>query len=143
MNYADLNRTESYRRLKEYYENNQEALNLAGLLSESRIAGCRIPSGGGLSYNYAAKQIDSNVLQLLASLAEECGCTEKYKALASGEIMNTGEKRKVLHHLMRGELAGSRQRRRPRPWGFLPGTAEENRFFQPGCSQRKNYRFHW
>ena len=65
-----------------------------------------LPAAGSATITQP-KQIDSNVLQLLASLAEECGCTDKYKALASGEIMNTGEKRKVLHHLMRGELAGT------------------------------------
>ncbi len=106
MKYADLDRTESYRRLKEYYESNQETVNLAGLLSEERIKRCRIRSGGGLTYSYAAKAVDDTAMAILADLAAECGCIEKYKAIASGVVMNTGENRKVMHHLMRGELAG-------------------------------------
>ena len=59
-----------------------------------------------LAYNYAAKDLDDSVLQLLQELADQSQVIEKYKAILSGHVMNTGEKRKVLHHLTRGQLAG-------------------------------------
>ena len=58
----------------------------------------------GMAYNYAAKQVDENVLSVLEKLAEEAQLTEKYKALYNGEVINTGEKRLVLHQLTRGQL---------------------------------------
>ena len=51
----------------------------------------------GLSYNYAAKQVDDEILKTLAKLAEETQLTEKFEALYNGEVINTGEKRMVLH----------------------------------------------
>ena len=41
----------------------------------------------------------------MAELAEEAQLVEKYNALLNGEIINTGEKRMVLHQLTRGQLA--------------------------------------
>jgi glucose-6-phosphate isomerase len=75
-------------------------------LDPARIAGSTIPFGGGLSYNWAAMPIDENHLDLLQGLANELELTEKYQALLAGEIMNTGEKRLVLHHLTRGRVLG-------------------------------------
>lgn len=63
-----------------------------------------IPMAEGLAYNYAAKQVDDKVLAALAKLAEEAQLTEKFEAVYSGEVINTGEKRRVLHHLCRGQL---------------------------------------
>lgn len=59
---------------------------------------------GGLTYNYAAKQVDDQVLTALAKLADEAQLTEKFEALYNGEVINTGEKRLVLHQLTRGQL---------------------------------------
>ncbi len=59
---------------------------------------------GGLTYNYAAKQVDDEILKVLAKLADEAQLVEKFQALYSGEVINTGEKRRVLHHLTRGQL---------------------------------------
>jgi glucose-6-phosphate isomerase len=39
----------------------------------------------------------------LQELADEQELIGKYKALLNGEMYNTGEKRKVLHHLLRGQ----------------------------------------
>ena len=58
----------------------------------------------GLAFNYGAKQVDDAVLEVLAKLAEEAQLTEKYEALYNGEVINTGEKRLVLHQLTRGQL---------------------------------------
>ena len=58
----------------------------------------------GLTYHYAAKAVDDQVLEALKKLAEEAQLTEKFQALYNGEVINTGEKRLVLHHMTRGQL---------------------------------------
>jgi len=58
----------------------------------------------GLSYNYAAKEVDDDVLKALEALAKEAELSEKFEALYNGEVINTGEKRMVLHQLTRGQL---------------------------------------
>ena len=40
----------------------------------------------------------------MQSLQKEAQLTEKYAALYNGEVINTGEKRLVLHQLTRGQL---------------------------------------
>ena len=69
-----------------------------------RVAKYSVPMAGGLCYNYAAKAVDDEVLDALKALAEEAQLTEKFEALYNGEIINTGEKRRVLHQLTRGQL---------------------------------------
>ena len=44
------------------------------------------------------------MLEALAKLAEETQLAEKFEALYNGEVINTGEKRRVLHHMTRGQL---------------------------------------
>jgi glucose-6-phosphate isomerase len=106
VNFTNLDRTDAYRKLKDEYSAGTERLLLPDILSEERITTYSIAAGGGLTYNYAAKQVDDSVLNILSDLAAETGCIEKYRALAAGERMNTGEDRRVLHHLTRGELIG-------------------------------------
>ncbi len=74
------------------------------MLTTERIAEYETAAGADLRYNYAAKLIDNQVIDLLQQLADEQQLIDKYKALAEGEVMNTGEKRMVLHHLVRGRL---------------------------------------
>ena len=85
-----------------------ERVNLAEVMSgengAERVKNYSIPMAAGLVYNYAAKQVDDQVLAALAKLAEEAQLTEKYKELYNGEVINTGEKRLVLHQLTRGQL---------------------------------------
>ena len=69
-----------------------------------RIAKYSIPMGGALTYNYAAKQVNEQILKTLAELAEEQQLVEKYQELLDGAVINTGEKRMVLHQLTRGQL---------------------------------------
>lgn len=77
---------------------------MSGEKGAARVKEYSVPMAAGLVYNYAAKQVDKNVLSALAKLAEEAQLTEKYKALYNGEVINTGEKRLVLHQLTRGQL---------------------------------------
>ncbi len=77
---------------------------MTGEKGAERVKKYSVSMAGGLTYNYAAKQIDDEVLAVLAKLADEAQLTEKFEALYNGEVINTGEKRRVLHHLTRGQL---------------------------------------
>ncbi len=77
---------------------------MSGENGARRVAEYAVPMAAGLSYNYAAKCVDADVLSALAALAEETQLAEKFRALYNGEMINTGEKRLVLHHLTRGQL---------------------------------------
>lgn len=95
--------------LASYQElSNVGRVNLAEAMSgdngAERVKKYSVPMAEGMVYNYAAKQIDDNVLEALAKLAEEAQLTEKFEALYNGEVINTGEKRMVLHHMTRGQL---------------------------------------
>ncbi len=77
---------------------------LSAPAAADRIAKYSIPMGGALTYNYAAKQVNEQILKTLAELAEEGQLIEKYQELLDGAVINTGEKRMVLHQLTRGQL---------------------------------------
>ena len=106
MTFIDLNKTEVYETL-EYLA----AMFLRKCprcqyrqLDSARVRAFSVPMAGGLAYNYAAKQVDGDILSTLQELANEIDITGKYKLVLNGETMNTGENRKVLHHLLRGQI---------------------------------------
>ncbi len=71
-------------------------------LTARRLAERVVGAGGGLSFSYAAMDADDEALRLLSEAAAELDLVGQYRALASGEVMNLGERRMVLHHLARG-----------------------------------------
>lgn len=77
---------------------------MAGESGAERVKKYSVPMAEGMVYNYAAKQVDDEVLAGLAKLAQEAQLADKFEALYNGEVINTGEKRLVLHHLTRGQL---------------------------------------
>lgn len=77
---------------------------MSGENGAERVKKYSIPMAAGLTYNYAAKQVDDQVLEGLEKLAKEAQLADKFKALYNGEVINTGEKRLVLHQLTRGQL---------------------------------------
>ena len=77
---------------------------MTGENGAERVKNYSVPMAEGLAYNYAAKQVDDAVLTGLKNLAEDAQLAEKFEALYNGEMINTGEKRLVLHHLTRGQL---------------------------------------
>ena len=77
---------------------------MSGAEGAERVKKYSVPMAAGMAYNYAAKQVDDKVLTALAKLADEAQLTEKFEALYNGEVINTGEKRLVLHHMTRGQL---------------------------------------
>ena len=80
---------------------------MAGENGARRVGKYSVPMAGGLSYNFAAKAVDDAILADLQALADEAQLTLKYEALLGGEIINTGEKRRVLHQLTRGQQGSS------------------------------------
>ena len=99
----NLDTLDSYQELS-----NAARVSLAEVMSgdngADRVKKYSVPMAEGMVYNYASKQVDDAVLAALAKLAEEAQLTEKFEALYNGEVVNTGEKRLVLHHMTRGQL---------------------------------------
>lgn len=99
----NLDKLTSYQEL-EKTESVDLAAVMAGENGAERVKNYSVPMAEGLAYNYAAKKVDDTVLAALEKLAEEAQLTEKFEALYNGEVVNTGEKRLVLHHMTRGQL---------------------------------------
>lgn len=102
-NWKNLDTLDSYKVLSQ-----KEQVNLADVMSgedgAKRVQTYQVAMAAGLSYNYASKQVNDDILKALSSLAEEAELAEKYKELYNGAVINTGEKRLVLHQLTRGQL---------------------------------------
>ena len=99
INWKNLDTLNSYGNLSEV-----DKVRLSEVMSADRVKSYSTPMAEGLTYNYAAKQVDDKVLDALEKLAKEAQLTEKFEALYNGEVVNTGEKRLVLHHMTRGQL---------------------------------------
>ena len=101
--WKNLDTLESYQELKNTARVNLKEV-MSGENGAERVKKYSVPMAEGMAYNYAAKAVDDQVLEALAKLAKEAQLTEKFAALYNGEVINTGEKRLVLHHLTRGQL---------------------------------------
>ena len=77
---------------------------MAGENGAKRVREYSVPMAEGMAYNFAAKAVDGKTLEVLQKLADEAGLIEKYEELYDGAVINTGEKRLVLHQLCRGQL---------------------------------------
>ena len=103
ISWNNLDTLASYKELFEV-----ESVNLVEAMSgengAERVKNYSVPMSNGLAFNFGAKKVDDKVLAVLAKLAKEAQLTEKYAALYNGEVINTGEKRRVLHQLTRGQL---------------------------------------
>ena len=77
---------------------------MSGENGASRVKNYTVPMGAGMDFNYAARPVDEGILSILEKFAAEQQLAEKFAALYNGEVINTGEKRLVLHHLCRGQL---------------------------------------
>ena len=106
ISWNNLDTISAYRKLlKTAPVNLAEAM--TGEKGAERVGKYSVPMAAGLAYNYGAKQVDDEILEVLAQLAEETQLAEKFQALYNGEVINTGEKRRVLHHMTRGQLGES------------------------------------
>ena len=106
-NWKDLDTYEAYKDLCKNGKRVDLTQVMAGENGAERVKKYSVPMAAGMSYNYAAKEVDEALLDKLAALAKEAELTEKYRALYNGEVVNTGEKRLVLHQLTRGQLGNA------------------------------------
>ena len=87
---------------------NAKQVNLPEVMSgengAERVRKYSVSMAEGLNYNYAAKKVDDDILELLVKLGEEAQLADKFKALYNGEVINTGEQRLVMHQMVRGQL---------------------------------------
>ena len=102
--WKNLDTLDSFDELKELKNHVDIAAALSGEEGGKRVADYSTPMAAGLSYNYAAKEVDETVLSALAKLADEAQLIDKFQELYNGAVINTGEKRMVLHHLARKQL---------------------------------------
>ncbi len=103
MEWKNFSTLQSYRKLQEKKKVDiREAM--SGESGAERVRSFRAEMPSGMVYSYAAKNVDEELLGLLQGLADEAELIGKYEALYSGEVINTGEKRLVLHQLTRGQL---------------------------------------
>ena len=100
----NLDTLTSYAKLKDLKDHVDIKEAMAGENGAKRVAEYSAPMASGLSFNYAAKQVDDEVLDVLAELADEHQLVDKFEELYNGAIINTGEQRLVLHHLARRQL---------------------------------------
>ena len=101
--WTNLDRLNAFRTLKEMKKVDL-AETMAGENGAARVEKYQTAMAAGLTYSYASKQVDESILEALCALAEEAQLKEKFEALYNGEVINTGEKRRVLHQLTRGQL---------------------------------------
>ena len=80
---------------------------LAGEAGADRVRKYSASIVDGMAFNYASRPVDDKVLEVLAKLAKETQLTEKFAELYNGAVINTGEKRLVLHHMCRGQLGNA------------------------------------
>ena len=103
INWNNMNTLSSYKDME-----NANRVNLVSAMSgeagAERVKNYSVPMAEGLTFNYGARPVDDSVLAALNAFAKEAQLHEKFEALYNGEIINTGEKRRVLHHLTRGQL---------------------------------------
>ncbi len=106
INWNNLDTLKSFEDLKKVSKVNLVEV-MSGESGAKRVKEFSVPMACGLSYNYAAKEVDSDTLDALKALADEAQLSEKFEALYNGEVINTGEKRLVLHQLTRGQLGNA------------------------------------
>ena len=64
---------------------------MAGEKGAERVKKYSTPMAAGLTYNYAAKQVDETVLDALAKLADEAELIDKFQELYNGAVINKRE----------------------------------------------------
>ena len=106
VSWKNLDTLAAYEELKNVAKVDLAAV-MAGENGAERVKNYTVPMGAGLNYNYGAKKVDADVLAALAKLAEEAQLVEKYEELYNGAVINTGEKRLVLHQMCRGQLGNA------------------------------------
>ena len=103
ISWNNLDTVKAYNALKDAAKVNLAEV-MTGDSGAERVKKYNVPMAADMTFNYGAKSVDDTILNILAKVAKEAQLTEKYAALYNGEVINTGEKRLVLHQLTRGQL---------------------------------------
>lgn len=101
MNYINLDKVAAFEKLLDC-----KAFDISKTDAD-RISKYSVSGNNGFVYNYSCMPVDDNTVTVLQSLSDEVQAIEKYKQILSGQVMNTGENRMVLHQLTRGETIKS------------------------------------
>ena len=99
----NLDTLASFKKLAGMKDRVNIAQEMSGENGAARVKKYSAPMAAGMKFNYAAKQVDDEILSTLAQLAQEAQVIDKYKELLNGAMINTGENRLVLHQLARGQ----------------------------------------
>jgi len=100
LEWKNLDDTDAYTQLR----HTDTLVNLSDDLTAERVNSWNVSGGAGLTFHYGASMVSETDLNRLQALADEQNLIEKYRALLNGEKINTGEDRRVLHQLTRGQL---------------------------------------
>ena len=106
VNWNNFDTLTSYKEMMEVEKVNLKEV-MSGENGAARVKNYSVKMGAGLAYNYAAKQVDDKILEVLGKVAKEAELVEKFAELYNGAMINTGEKRLVLHQLTRGQLGNA------------------------------------
>ena len=82
---------------------------MSGCSGAERVKKYTAPMGCGMDFNYGARPVNDEILAIMADFAKEQQLVEKFAELYNGAVINTGEKRRVLHHMCRGQLGDAVQ----------------------------------
>ena len=103
VSWKNLDTLESYKTLENVSKVTVKEV-MAGENGANRVKNYTVPMAAGLNFNYAAKAVDDDIIANLQALSDEAELTDKFAELYNGAVINTGEKRLVLHQLCRGQL---------------------------------------
>jgi glucose-6-phosphate isomerase len=102
MNFNNLDTVSAFKKLLSLAPEGKN-FDFRKMLDGKRVEACKTAMAGGLHYSWAAKPVNDGILESFQALSDEMELIAKYKMILDGETMNPGEKRKVLHHLLRGQ----------------------------------------
>lgn len=103
-NWKNLDTLDSFKALAEEKDRACIVNDMASENGAVRVKKYTVKMAEGLNYNYAAKEVNDTILKDMQKLADEAELTDKFAELYNGAVINTGEKRLVLHQLTRGQL---------------------------------------
>ena len=100
LEWNNLDETDAYTQLR----HTDTLVSLEDDLTAARVNSWKVSAAAGLTFHYGASMLTEKDINRLQNLADEQNLIEKYKAVLNGERINTGEDRRVLHQLSRGQL---------------------------------------
>ena len=104
VSWKNLDELTAYKKLIKSEHRVDLRASMSGENGAGRVERYSVKMPYGMTYNYAAKAVDDEILAGLRELAQEAELIDKYRELLNGAVINTGEKRLVLHQLCRGQL---------------------------------------